>query len=160
MPDSAKFVEMFREGVDIARRAGMRLVYSGARQDMLSDCFCKVSSGSFTVTPTGDVTSCYEVTYASDPRSERFFFGRYDSEAGDFLFDQEKLDELSQLNVRNMPFCADCFCRWHCAGDCAAKVLDGIQPEQNHGSVRCEINRALTLDQIRQRLDWSTENGG
>jgi uncharacterized protein len=119
-----------------------------------------VSSGSFTVTPTGDVTACYEVSYTSDPRSERYFFGRYDPQRADFVFDQAKLAALGRLNVRNMPFCDDCFCRWHCAGDCAAKVLDGIEPEQHGGSVRCEITRALTLDQIQRKLAWKAPGEG
>jgi radical SAM protein with 4Fe4S-binding SPASM domain len=160
MPKSDVFVRRYLEALEVAQGLGVRLVFSGARQDVLVDTFCKVSSGSFTVTPTGDVTACYEVSYASDPRSQRFFFGRYDVEAGGFVFDDVKLKELSRLNVRNFPFCRDCFCKWHCAGDCAAKVLDGIEPEQHAGSVRCEVNRALTLDQIRRKLDWKPEERG
>lgn len=125
---------------------------------MLVDSFCKVSSGSFTVVPTGDVTACYEVSYASDPRSERFFFGRYDERVGDFVFDADKLAELSRINVHNIRYCDDCFCRWHCAGDCAAKVLDGIGIDEHRGSVRCSINRTLTLNQIQRRLDWRPED--
>ena len=159
MPSSEAFVRRYLESLDVARELDLRLVFSGARQDMLVDTFCKVSSGSFTVTPTGDVTACYEVSYRSDPRSERFFFGRFDRALGDFIFDQAKLDALSRLNVHNIRFCDDCFCRWHCAGDCAAKVLDGIALEEHHGSVRCEISRALTLNQIQRKLDWRPTDG-
>ena len=154
MPDSQVFVENYLAALSVAARHGVRLVFSGARQDMLVDAFCKVSSGSFTVTPTGDVTACYEVSYRSDPRSERFFFGAFDHELGNFVFDQDKLAKLSQLNVHNISYCNDCFCRWHCAGDCAAKVLDGINLEDHRGSVRCIISRALTLNQIQRKLDW------
>lgn len=159
MPSSEAFVRRYLEALEVAQEMGVRLVFSGARQDMLVDTFCKVSSGSFTVTPTGDVTACYEVSYRSDPRSERFFFGRFDHDLGDFVFDQEKLDALSELNVHNIRFCDDCFCRWHCAGDCAAKVLDGIPLERHHGSVRCQISRALTLNQIQRKLDWRPTDG-
>ena len=159
MPSSEAFTQRYLESLGVAQERGVRLVFSGARQDMLVDTFCKVSSGSFTVTPTGDVTACYEVSYRSDPRSERFFFGRFDSERGDFVFDQDKLDALSRLNVHNIRYCDDCFCRWHCAGDCAAKVLDGISLEEHHGSVRCKISRALTLNQIQRKLDWRPTDG-
>lgn len=158
MPDSNVFVERYLESLEVAYKYGLRLVFSGARQDILSDSFCKVSSGSFTVTPTGDVTACYEVSYRSDPRSERFFFGRFDDEVGDFVFDDAKLAELGTLNVRNIRFCDNCFCRWHCAGDCAAKVLDGIDLDEHHGSVRCTISRALTLNQLQRKLDWKPED--
>ena len=160
MPTSEDFVRNYLASQARAQELGVRLVFSGARQDMVVDSFCKVSSGSFTVTPTGDVTSCYEVTYASDPRSRRFFFGRYDRERGDFVFDEEKLAELSRLNVHNIRFCDDCFCRWHCAGDCAAKVLDGIELEEHRGSVRCQISRAITLNQIQRKLDWKPRDDG
>ena len=155
MPSSDAFVKSYLAALEVAEQKGLRLVYSGARQDMLVDAFCKVSSGSFTVTPTGDVTACYEVSYKSDPRSERFFFGRFDHEAGDFVFDDAKLAELSRLTVHNIPYCRDCFCRWHCAGDCAAKVLDGIDLEDHRGSARCQINRTLTLNQLQRRLDYT-----
>ncbi len=160
MPTSEVFVRRYLESLRVAEERGVRLVFSGARQDVLADTFCKVSSGSFTVTPTGDVTACYEVSYASDPRSERFFFGHYDPEADCFVFDQRKLDELSKLCVHNIRFCDDCFCRWHCAGDCAAKVLDGIGVDEHHGSVRCEISRALTLNQIQRKLRYEPQEEG
>lgn len=154
MPDATAFTESYLAALDVAEQRGVNLVYSGARQGMVCDSFCKVGSGGFTVTPAGDVTACYEVSYASDPRSKRFFYGRYDAQAGTFAFDRGKLEELAHLNVRNFPFCEDCFCKWHCAGDCAAKVLEGIEPHAHAGSVRCEVNRELTLDQIRRKLNW------
>ena len=159
MPTAEAFTARYLESLEVARERNLRLVFSGARQDMLVDTFCKVSSGSFTVTPTGDVTACYEVSYKSDPRSERFFFGHFDVEQGDFVFDQDKLDQLSRLNVHNIRFCDNCFCRWHCAGDCAAKVLDGIELEEHSGSMRCQISRALTLNQIQRKLDWRPTDG-
>ena len=159
MPTAEAFTTRYLESLEVARERNLRLVFSGARQDMLVDTFCKVSSGSFTVTPTGDVTACYEVSYKSDPRSERFFFGHFDVELGDFVFDQDKLDQLSRLNVHNIRFCDNCFCRWHCAGDCAAKVLDGIELEEHSGSMRCQISRALTLNQIQRKLDWRPTDG-
>lgn len=154
MPTSEAFVENYLAALRVAQDKGLRLVYSGARQEMVVDAFCKVSSGSFTVTPTGHVTACYEVSYESDPRSERFFFGCFDFDRGDFVFDDAKLAELSCINVHNIAYCSDCFCRWHCAGDCAAKVLDGIGLQDHHGSARCEINRMLTLNQIQRKLDY------
>jgi uncharacterized protein len=158
-PPAELFIENYLAALAVAKEKGLRLVYSGARQDMVTDAFCKVSSGSFTVTPTGDITACYEVSYRSDPRSERYFFGRYDAEAGNFVYDQSKLDALAELNVRNIPFCTDCFCRWHCAGDCAAKVLEGRGVTDHQGSQRCVINRRLTLNQIQRKMEWSEDDG-
>lgn len=95
-----------------------------------------------TLFPTNRCNLRCSYCYASDPRSQRFFFGSYDAQAGGFAFDRKKLKELAELNVRNFPYCRDCFCKWHCAGDCAAKVLDGIAPHEHAGCSRCEVNRA------------------
>jgi len=153
-PDAAVFTDRYLEAADVLAQSGspMRLVFSGARKELLCDAFCKVNVGSFTVTPTGDVTACYEVSYRSDPRSARYFFGRYDPESGVYVFDEGKLAALHELTVHNMPFCARCFCKWHCAGDCAAKVLGTRAPQTNQGSDRCEITRRLTLKMLQREL--------
>ena len=153
-PDPTTFTDRYLEAADVLAQthSPMRLVFSGARKELLCDCFCKVNVGSFTVTPTGDVTACYEVSYRSDPRSERYFFGHYDQESGAYTFDEDKLAALHQLTVHNMPFCERCFCKWHCAGDCAAKVLGTRPPQENQGSDRCEITRRLTLKMLQREL--------
>ena len=42
----------------------------------------------------------------------------------------------------------------------SAKVLDGIAPEEHRGSTRCEITRALTLNQIQRKLEWKPPEDG
>ncbi len=63
------------------------------------------------------------------------------------------LRTLSELTVRRVPFCRDCFCKYHCAGDCPAKRLaafSGGMPTRVSG--RCRISQELTKDQIIQSL--------
>lgn len=151
-PMAETFVSQYLTAVEKLGNKGVKLVYSGARQDLLSPTFCSVCRGSFTVSAEAKVTSCYEVCTEEDPRSERFLFGRYDFESGRYLFDEEKMDALATLHVSNMPYCRDCFCKWHCAGDCAAKLLGTKAPEDHSGSARCIINRALTKKQILRKM--------
>jgi uncharacterized protein len=85
----------------------------------------------------------------SDPRASLFFYGRYDEAGGRFVFDESMLRALSQLTVDRIPFCRDCFCKYHCAGDCPAKRLaafSGGMPDRM--SSRCRITQELTKDQI------------
>ena len=56
------------------------------------------------------------------------------------------------MSVNNMPFCADCFCKFSCSGDCPAKVLGVREPEEHRGSERCEITRALAFDHLKRTL--------
>jgi uncharacterized protein len=157
-PDLQRFIDNYLKAVAASKSTNLHIVYSGARQDIVTDAFCKAAHGGFTVTPTGDITACYEVSYRSDPRSERYFFGRYDPELGKYTIDEGKLESLGEITVFNMPYCQDCFCKWHCAGDCSAKLETWRDPANHGGSYRCEINRYLTLNQIQRRMDWSDDD--
>ena len=150
-PEADLFIRKFLEA-DALLDGRMQLVFSAARTGELGYGFCGVCSNSFVVTAEGLVTGCYEVAEQSDPRAERFIYGRYDPETKGFLFDEEKQAELHTLTVDRMPYCAGCFCKYHCCGDCAAKLLGMKPPEEHAGSVRCRITRALTLEQIRKTL--------
>ena len=140
---------VFREAREIADRCGVRLYYSGARYPEVTMVFCQAAGKSFTVTTEGRVTACYEVADEADPRSRLFFYGRYDEATGRFTFKEDTLRTLSELTVRRIPFCQDCFCKYHCAGDCPAKRLaafSGGMPDRV--SSRCRITQELTKDQI------------
>ena len=152
-PDTAEFIEQFLEAEEALKDSKMKLVFSGARQEHLTNRFCAASADSFVLTSEGLVTSCYEVCELSDERADRFVYGRYDPETKSFVFDREKMEALHRMTVENMPACRDCFCKYHCAGDCPAKLLGLKEPEQHGGSQRCQIARALTLRQITRKLE-------
>lgn len=151
--DPDLFVEKFREASRALRGTGKRLKYSGARLDVMSDCFCKAVTGNaIAVTPDNLVTACYEVSDPRDPRASLFIVGRLDEQTGAIELHQDRIEGLAALRVGNKPHCAKCFCKWHCAGDCPAKLAllgDARDPSK---SWRCRINRALTKDQIKEHL--------
>ena len=151
-PEADLFIEKYLNAAQNMKSDQMRLVFSGERYNTITNSFCAVSTGGFTVTTSGYATACYEVCSPDDPRSSKYFFGRYRPESRAFEFDEQKLQALREVKVENMPYCKDCFCKWHCAGDCAAKILGANPPEQHEGSDRCRITRALTLEQIRYEL--------
>ncbi|NLI21308.1 MAG: radical SAM protein [Clostridiales bacterium] len=153
-PDMDEFARRFLRAEDALPPGAPALVFSAARQRLLAGSFCAVSDGAFTVTAEGYATACYEVCTPEDPRADPFLFGRFDPQTGRFAFDGERLARLSRLTVENMPYCRDCFCKWHCAGDCAAKLIAGGDPGAHRGSDRCRITRALTLRQLTRRLEY------
>jgi uncharacterized protein len=157
VPSPGAFIDNFRRARDIARRHHRRLTYSGARLDVLTDIFCKACGDSCVVTPTGRLTSCYEVADASDPRSQLFCFGRFDPVTRHFVVDNDRLNRLAALTVTNRPECHDCFCKWHCAGDCPAKVAARRPAEDGSMPARCLINRELTKDQLVATLGDGVE---
>lgn len=151
-PDTEQFVAQFLAALRQLPKSGLRLVFSAARKEHLTTAFCAASRNSFVVTAEGLVTSCYEVCEATDPRAGRFIYGSYDAESGRYVFDQDKLAALHRLTVEHMPQCRDCFCKYHCAGDCPAKLLHDGDPERHSGSERCRITRAITLYQLQRSL--------
>ena len=158
MPDPYIFVMEFLKAQEELSGTEIRLVYSGDRQETLCQCFCSVCSNNFTVTAEGNITSCYEICTYKDPRAYKFIYGHFNKERGSFDFEKKVLDTLLELQVKNIPFCKDCFCKWHCGGDCVAKVLGSNPVSEHRGSARCVINRALTYRRILQKLGVDTVN--
>ena len=151
-PAHADFVANFGRAKAAGRSLGVNVHYSGSRLDMLTSKFCAAAGDGFAVLPEGVATSCFEVTDLDDPRARIFHYGRYDGQTGKFAFDEERLRALRGLSVEHLPFCRDCFCKWHCAGDCLAKVFADSGSTEHRGSSRCELNRALTLGAIEELL--------
>jgi len=153
--DPPEFFDRFINGFISADRLygdKINIVYSTANIDKICVCNCNVPNGQFIVTSRGAVTGCYEVFDDSDPRSDIFIYGRYDEVCGDFCFDDTKKEALHRYTIDNIPYCKDCFCKYHCAGDCPAKLLGNKPAESFKGSERCRITRALTAYFIGKRL--------
>ncbi len=151
-PDPHEFVTAFRAAREVTRAYGRELKYSGARFGTITNKFCQVCDDLLAITPDGRVTACYEVGELDDPRAETFFYGRLDAETGEIEVDHDKVRRLRTLTVDNKPSCADCFCKWSCAGECASKLALAGDPWDTTGSPRCIVNRELTLDQMREYL--------
>jgi uncharacterized protein len=155
--ETAQFIERFRQAREVARGHGRTLGYSAARVGLLTRHFCGVSQDSFALSPGGNVSACFEVFSERSEFADTFFYGRPAGEGGagheaPYAFDLQRLEALRALSVDRQPFCQGCFARWHCAGDCHRNALSVDASGQFQGSDRCHITRALTLDQILERI--------
>jgi uncharacterized protein len=151
-PSDADFINQFREAQVAADRLGVPLFYSGARLENITTAFCKAAGESFCITTDGYVTSCYEVCSREDPRSNVFFYGQWHADHRVFIIDNDKLARLKSRTVDNIEFCKDCFCKYHCAGDCLVKASDSRTLQSITNPFRCKINQELTKDQILKLL--------
>ncbi len=151
-PDPDLFVAAFRAAGAVAASHGRELKYSGARFGAVTNKFCQVCDDLLAVSPDGHVTGCYEVGELDDPRAGTFFYGRVNPATGEIELDEAKLGALRTLSVEHKPGCADCFCKWTCAGECASKLALAGNAWDPAGSPRCAVNRELTLDQMRDYL--------
>lgn len=152
-PDPHEFIREFRAAREIARAHGRELKYSGARFGTVTNKFCQTSDDLLALTPEGLVSACYEIGEPDDPRADAFLYGRLNGETRDLEIDMGRLALLRTLTVEHKSSCDGCFCRWSCAGECAAKLaLEGSAWDASK-SPRCIINRALTLDQMKEYLE-------
>lgn len=152
-PDKKQFLENLIEAKKKASEYGINIYYSGGKLKTITNRFCGAAGRNFFVTPAGNVTSCLEVTTESDPMAKIFFYGRYTS-GGRFEFDTERIDYLKSRVVDNIPYCTDCFAKFHCAGDCLVKVNStGKNIFDTRYNERCYINKGILLYKINQKLD-------
>ena len=154
--ETKNFVNAFREAKSLARSYGKNLLFSAARLNLLTNHYCGISQDSFSLTPDGNVTGCYEAFSEDVEYAKLFFYGK-PNETNGFEFDMYKLNKLRNHTVDKMKFCEGCFSKWHCAGDCYYKSLSVNNENEFRGSDRCFITRELIKDQILEKIYF---NGG
>lgn len=154
--DTEAFLAAFREAKAVAARHGRTIEYSAARAGLMTSHFCGVSQDNFCLSPSGNVTACYEAFLEGDRLADVFFYGRPGQGSG-YDFDAAAVDRLRHRVVQRLAWCQGCFAKWDCAGDCYYKTLATSGRTSFRGSERCHITRELTRDQL---LDRIRESGG
>ena len=151
-PNRESFINGYLEARDKYRHR-ISLWYSGGRFDHISDMYCGAASGSFIITPTGRLTTCLEVCADDDPRTEIFHYGKYDADSGSFEVWPERVERFASFRVQNFKTCDGCVAKWHCAGDCPAKVPSIERIVEQRDDHRCEINRNILIHELLNRMD-------
>jgi uncharacterized protein len=149
-PSVKDFVSYFIKAERTAASMDRELLYSGARFDTVNEYFCQAAGNSFGLTSSGHITSCYEVIDKENQLSDTFFYGSVVN--GKVEIDDEKLKALYKLNVNRRTRCDKCFARYHCSGDCPAKVLS-TEGKGKVADYRCMINRELTKAQLLKAIE-------
>lgn len=145
--EGARFSQAFLQAFDIAQSTQRELYYSGARPGMLTNEFCTAPlGGSLTVNPLGEITGCYEATGRQGHSGS--VFGKLSEEGAEI--DEEKRLVFMRGILRRKESCHDCFCYYHCAGDCYTRGLPN--PAGPWPYTRCEINREITLGLLLRRI--------
>lgn len=157
-PDFIDFFEAYKEASSFAEEKGIALTISATCLGESTFKFCGAAGENFVLTPSGHISTCYEVTKEIDPMSDVFFIGKIE-DSGEIVFFKDKITYLKERDVRNMPHCADCFAKYSCSGDCLVKVgqTTGDIYDTN-GYERCEMNRSLLLEKIRKALATDADN--
>jgi uncharacterized protein len=112
--------------------------------------FCLAACRALVVTADGEVTTCFETYGSEHPLSARFIVGSY--RGGRYEIDHSRIDKYLARTADTILHCRECFCRWHCAGDCAIKAsaagcVDAFEP-----TGRCAITQELTKYLILNKI--------
>jgi uncharacterized protein len=152
--ESQAFIEGFMEAFEIASDAGRRLTYSGARPWALTDVFCSAPYGALIVNPAGQLVACYEIADGNHPLSEMSVLGQVQD--GQVVHDEAARRALWGYLEAKRARCEDCFCYWHCAGDCYTRAYSAAARNPEVRSPRCTMNKEITA----QILLWYIMNSG
>ncbi len=157
--DQAKaFTEAFLEANDIAHAARRRVFYSGARPWLLASSFCTAPLGSgLTINPQGEIVACYEITDPDHPLAGMSTFGHLEPGDEGLQIDKEVRMKFLQYIASRRSACRDCFCYWHCAGDCYTRAFKPQDASPGQPYARCAVNQAITAGLL---LRYIAEGGG
>jgi uncharacterized protein len=159
------FIEAYRAARRTSEKASGLLRFSGARFPVVTNRFCGAANDNFCVSPAGNISACHEVADERQPWAERFFYGRPSAGASGFTFDEPVYTALRAHTIGRLEYCGGCFAKWSCAGDCHHKALHWDAAEFA-GAGRCDVIRALTKDQILEKIAasggvfWNGTAGG
>lgn len=153
--ETEAFIAAYREAQVRAAAHGREIFFSGARVGLLTNHFCGITQDSFSLSPDGNVSACFETFSEDEEWAPVFFYAKPDETSGGYTFDMQRLDHLREQSVENREWCRGCFARWTCAGDCYHKSLTVGGKDEFRGSDRCHVIRELTKDQILARIAQS-----
>jgi len=151
--DINSFVDIYLDASRYAGEQGKNLHYSAARPHLITNTFCAATTKALIVTADGELTACYEVFDHSHLLADDFIIGKMDLHDGIVLYPGKRTNLITKIK-ENRDTCKDCFCYFHCAGDCPPKAF---LAHLNNDQFRCSVTRAITREMI---IDKIAENDG
>lgn len=115
-PDPWDFAHSFVRAAWILESRGVEPVYAAADVHARRVSFCPVGQDVAIVSPDGAISGCYLLQRDWEAKGLDLRLGRMKD--GDARLNADAVASVRSLNVHNKPFCAHCFCKWHCAGGC------------------------------------------
>ncbi len=148
--DVDAFTEAFLDVYHFARDKGRSVYYSSVRPHLITDTFCTATSDALIVTSAGELTACYEVFDRSHILSDDFITGYIDLKEGIVLYPGKREALLKKISD-NRDRCQNCFCYYHCAGDCPPKAfMSHLSNDKFRCLVTQSITREILLDKIME----------
>jgi uncharacterized protein len=152
LEEAEAFADAYLEAFEIASLAGRQLTFSGARPWALTQSFCRAPYTALIANPAGELVACYEVADGDHPLARMSTLGHMDGDG--IVLDQAAREAFYDYLDAQRAECEDCFCLWHCAGDCYTRAhAAGGHPGGE--SPRCHMNRRI----MSGMLLWNIMHG-
>ncbi len=148
VPDPLEFARGFVAASRVARRHGIRSVYSASEYATARLSFCPVGTDSAIVAPDGTVNACYLLEEDWQQRGMDMTIGQIDKQSV-VTIDPDALERVRQI-PGDKPRCSDCFCRWSCAGGC--HVNQTYPGASDSYTDFCEQTRLITACLVLEEL--------
>jgi uncharacterized protein len=138
-PSQEDFVRYYILAKELGESLGLGIMTSAANHRRLVTSFCgAMSIPSFTVTTKGVVTTCER-----DSDGNYYSYGQFSPNCDEFILNEHRI-KRNKAMLRMPEKCDDCFCKWHCAGDC---------PDiRSIGYDRCYVNQHLVQYELESLL--------
>lgn len=115
-PNPHDFALYFDHATRILAHFDIQTVTSSADLSQAHTSFCPVSKDALIVSPDGAVDACYLLQTDWQQKGLDMRLGRLNE--GVFEIQPDSLARVRAMQVQNRPLCADCMCKFHCAGGC------------------------------------------
>jgi uncharacterized protein len=151
-PDPWLFAQHYIEAAQILESHGVQPVYAPTDISTAVVTLCPVGRDFVIVSPDGTLAACYLLRRDWEAQGFDLRLGYMDTRHGNAVFlDPGAVETVRRFNVHHKPFCADCFCKWHCAGGCHVNHrVDGRAPGQFDRL--CIQTRIITLCNILKSM--------
>ena len=148
-----RFISAFAAAMDVAESYQSDLTYSGARPWMTVCSFCSAAESALVLRPDAGIVACYEVTDASHLLADVFTIGRLGPNG--MIIDEGARENLNLMRQERLALCKDCFCVWHCGGDCSSRCFSPGGKGHLRFEERCRINRELSKELLARYIERS-----
>ena len=143
-----EFARNFSAAARILGDYGIETVLSTADLRTSRVNFCPVGRDALIVSPDGAVEACYLLQEDWERRGLNMRLGRLDGHG--LQIDPEALWRVRRLTVLEKPLCANCLCRYHCAGGC--HVNHNMALPVGQFDAVCIQTRLVTITQLLNQL--------
>lgn len=151
--ESDAFISTFKEALDVAGQYNAELMYAGARLWLTICSFCTAAESALVVRPDRKLVACYEITDARHPLADFFTIGHLGAEGP--VLNARAIRRLGRMRQERLALCRECFCVWHCAGDCSSRSFSPDGEGHLKFEQRCRINQELSKEILTRYIAQS-----